>query len=161
MNERDGGDPWSLRQIGVYEKLNTETRSSKWILLQPSSGALQNLEDGLWSRKHDLDCIAKSMSLHAVFFFLSSRQWPYYIDHLRARLESLVRTCNCRALYLTHNQSRKRKLVIRRLVERGQLIIKLASRIVRSCKAYGENFLQHLMLFVQISKSPQVIGRVI
>lgn len=101
MNGRNCGDPWSLRQIGVYEKLNFETRSSKWILLQPSSVALQSLEDGLRSRKHDLDCVTNSMSLHTILLFTSSRQWPDYIDHLRAQVESLVRIWSLPCLILS------------------------------------------------------------
>lgn len=74
LNGRNNGDPWSLRQIGVYEKINLETQSSYWILLQPSSAALQNLEDHLRSRKHSLKSVETSMSTHIVLLFTSSRQ---------------------------------------------------------------------------------------
>lgn len=139
LNGRNSGDPWSLRQIGVYEKFNFQSRSSKWILLQPSPAALQALEDGLRSREHDLHSFTNLMSLHTRLLFTSSRQWPDYIDYLRAQLERLVRTCDFRALYLAHSQSRKPKLVIQPLVERGNSIMELSSRIVRNCNAYGVN----------------------
>ena len=139
LNERDSGDPWSLRQMGVYEKFKFQSRSSKWILLQPSPAALQALEDGLRSRGHDLHSFTNSMSLHTRLLFTSSRQWPDYIDYLRAQLERLVRTSDFRTLYLTHSQSRISKLVIQPLVERGNPIMELSSRIVRRCNAYGGN----------------------
>lgn len=31
----EGADPWSIRQTGVYQRFESETRTSLWILLQP------------------------------------------------------------------------------------------------------------------------------
>ena len=99
LNGRNNGDPWSFRQIGVYEKMDLKNHSSRWILLQPSSAALQNLEDCLRLRKHGVNSVETSISIHITLLFTSSRQWLDYIDHLRARLESLVRSHPCPAPY--------------------------------------------------------------
>lgn len=34
----DGGDPWSIRQTGVYQSFNPTTKSALWILLNPRHG---------------------------------------------------------------------------------------------------------------------------
>ena len=34
----DGADPWSIRQTGIYQSVNTTTKSALWILLNPRIG---------------------------------------------------------------------------------------------------------------------------
>src|SRR5438045_1558114 len=46
-NGRETGDPWSLRQSGVYQKVDAQTGNSTWILLQPAESIRQRLRKSL------------------------------------------------------------------------------------------------------------------
>ena len=85
-------NPWSLRQIGVYERHDVEEHTSIWVLLQPSIHVCQRLKEGLqMNTSNTPESINLILQLHATIQFAASRHWADYIDHLRIQLEDLVR----------------------------------------------------------------------
>ena len=91
-NGRKDEDPWSLRQIGVYERYNVEKQSSVWFLLQPSAHVCQRLKDCLQMKPSSTSALTdQTLLLHALIQFTASRHWMDYVDDLRLQIEKLVR----------------------------------------------------------------------
>lgn len=88
-NNRNRGDPFSMRQIGVCQK-NDGPRNSTWIILQPSLEILNRLE--LTLKKSDFISVHEKdpMSLHLIFLDFQSINWDDFVEHLRISLEPLV-----------------------------------------------------------------------
>lgn len=91
-NKRQRGDPWSLRQTGVYQSTSRlEPFQSTWILIQPSA----DLEKRL---KIKFELITKNAKLwqyrHLVFHLsilgASFVNWRSYCESLGKSLEQLV-----------------------------------------------------------------------
>ena len=91
-NGRQDEDPWSLRQIGVYERYSFEKQSSVWFLLQPSAHVCQRLKDDLQMKSSSTSASTdQTLLLHALIQFTASRHWMDYVDDLRLQIEKLVR----------------------------------------------------------------------
>jgi hypothetical protein len=90
-NGRNRGDPWSLRQTGVYQKFNMNTGTSTWIILQPSAYTLGRLGAVLEETvtKRSGICF-DPLHMHATFFSAARREWADYIESLKLLLRSLV-----------------------------------------------------------------------
>lgn len=88
-NNRDRGDPFSMRQMGVCHK-SCGPQSSAWIILQPSPEVSSQLElvfnDAGYAAANEED----PMSLHVVFLSSQRANWDDYLEHLRIDLEPLV-----------------------------------------------------------------------
>ena len=90
QNGRDRGDPWSLRQMGVYHGFDWRTHSSIWIVLQPSDYVLATFEDTLQAMRA-LNLIQGGHHLLHLFFLSSlERKWKDYVESLRLNIEILV-----------------------------------------------------------------------
>lgn len=52
-SRRDGADPWSIRQTGVYQSFDVTKKTSIWILINPRQGtaADKTLKDLLSSQE--------------------------------------------------------------------------------------------------------------
>ncbi|KAM0806075.1 hypothetical protein BDR22DRAFT_958543 [Usnea florida] len=88
-NNRNRGDPFSIRQIGVCQK-NHGPQNSTWIIIQPSLEVLTRLK--LMIDKPDFLSVHEEdpMSLHLVFIDFQSINWDDFIEELRISLEPLV-----------------------------------------------------------------------
>lgn len=88
-NNRNRGDPFSMRQIGVCQQ-NTGRQNSTWIILQPSLEVLSRLK--LTVDRPDFISVHEEdpMSLHLIFFDFQSVNWDDFVEHLRISLEPLV-----------------------------------------------------------------------
>ena len=90
-NERKRGSPWSLRQTGVYQRYNTLTERSAWILLQPSDYMRRRLSEPL---RHDSSFVTgipvNPFYLHGIFLYASERNWTDWIEEIQQEMESLV-----------------------------------------------------------------------
>lgn len=85
------GDPWSLRQTGVYQKLNTTKTASRWILIQASDRVIERIEEGLqYQESHAKPPIIHSTQIHAAIVGTLARDTSDYIDYLRSRLRQYV-----------------------------------------------------------------------
>ena len=90
-NARNRGDPWSIRQTGIYHRWNTKSGHSVWITVHPSQDALDELQRTLYSTRTSCGCSAgKSVFLHAQLLISSSENWSRYIEDLHTRLSCLV-----------------------------------------------------------------------
>lgn len=91
-NGRNRGDPWSLRQTGVYEQKDVETGKSVWIILQPSSSTQQCLEQGLQALVQDTlgQNSSSPMLLHLIFLLATADNWVGYIKHLHSQADEMV-----------------------------------------------------------------------
>ncbi|PMD30987.1 hypothetical protein L207DRAFT_641160 [Hyaloscypha variabilis F] len=88
-NHRPNGDPWSLRQLGVYQRISFETSDMKWILLHPPNKTQGILER--YVEQSGLCCygdggLQNPMALHLVFIGFAALGWKEYIEELHSRL---------------------------------------------------------------------------
>ena len=88
-NNRNRGDPFSLRQIGLYQR-SCGPQDSSWIILQPSSEVLSSLELIIDKKEYFSMQEGDPMSLHLIFLEYQSVKWDDYVEHLRITLEPLV-----------------------------------------------------------------------
>ena len=90
-NERKRGSPWSLRQTGVYQRYDTLTERSAWILLQRSDYMRRRLSEPL---RHDSDFVTgiplNPFYLHRIFLYALERNWTDWIEEVQQEMELLV-----------------------------------------------------------------------
>ena len=89
-NNRNRGDPFSMRQIGIGQKVHGP-QDSTWIILQPGSEVLSRLELAIDKSEYLSTQEEDPMSLHLIFLEYQSMNWNDYVEHLRVTLEPLVR----------------------------------------------------------------------
>lgn len=90
-NGRPVGDPWSVRQVGVYECYSCVNMNSIWIFLQPSENIHRRL--GEWIKSHlnsNLGTCGKKVLLHIAVQVTASRYWGDYIEEIRFKIQELV-----------------------------------------------------------------------
>lgn len=75
-------DPWSLRQMAVYQRYNMSKGTSMWILLQP----FQRLKDSLWKDLYNWCPSAHPLTLHALLASLEIFNWRWYLNDVRRNL---------------------------------------------------------------------------
>ena len=94
LHNRDGTTrPWSLRQTGIYQQIELQSRKSTWILLQPSEGINEGLLGRLSNKSPNLNgSNANYMLLHIHFLSLMASNWGEYIEYLWAEANTLVST---------------------------------------------------------------------
>jgi hypothetical protein len=89
-NGRNRGDPWSLRQTGVYQQATYNNCRSAWIFLQLSRSARVGLENVLRSQSSHTSENESPMTLHALLLGVTIDNWAEYIQHLSTQLGELV-----------------------------------------------------------------------
>ena len=92
-NNRNRGDPFSMRQIGVCQKIYGP-HNSTWIILQSSPEVLGHLELTMIEPELFSAYEADPTSLHLVFLEFQTFNWDDFVEHLRMSLEPLVRSPN-------------------------------------------------------------------
>ncbi|RSM01318.1 hypothetical protein CEP52_008625 [Fusarium oligoseptatum] len=93
-NNREAGDPWSLRKTGVYHRLDAATCSSTWILIKPSPLLKNRLPEklkALWS--HEQLRPIRYLYLHVMLIALASQSWEDYIQTQRTKMMEIERKC--------------------------------------------------------------------
>lgn len=92
LNKRNEGDPWSLRQCGVYQQTCLKTHLCSWILLHISSKMRAKLNQALDHKFYRNDTAAvNSMLPHLIFLSAMAGNWQDYIEYLCSQLTVLVR----------------------------------------------------------------------
>jgi len=86
-NNRNHGDPWSLRQTGIYQQANAEKRKSTWIFLQLSRFTRCLLEIATQSQTEDSS--DGFMKLHCVLLSATVDNWGKYIEYLHSQLRDM------------------------------------------------------------------------
>ena len=88
-NNRNQGDPFSMRQTGVCEK-SLGTQKSTWIIIRPSPEISRALERTIDQAKYLSEYKEDPMIAHLIFLEYQSINWDDYVEHLRVSLEPLV-----------------------------------------------------------------------
>ena len=90
-NGRDPKNPWSLRQVGVYQQTRSLEERAIWILIQPPERLLQQLKLTLtetlrhkWSRQD------RDRMLHLAVLSVTLSTWDEYIECLRNEFTLMV-----------------------------------------------------------------------
>ena len=86
-------DPWSLRQMAVYQRYYFSVKRSVWIMIQP----FQSCQSKLWNDSYrffrisdDDMAIPNPMSLHVQILCLTTSNWQWYFDTVRRKLSQFV-----------------------------------------------------------------------
>jgi hypothetical protein len=90
-NGRGRGDPWSLRQMGVYNSYDGKSQKSIWIILQPSSHIIESLQTMAQSLLTESMILVNAyLSIHVSFLASIEWNWHPYLENLRSRLDEIV-----------------------------------------------------------------------
>lgn len=89
-NGRGSGNPWSLRQTGIYQKYAPDSGKSIWILVQPSDAFSSQLHkillhDSTFQGRGSFD----PMQLHSVCLSLSLDNFGEYIENLQSDITQM------------------------------------------------------------------------
>lgn len=93
LNERGRGNPWSLRQTGVYQKC-LSSQQSMWIFINFSEYLRGRLGDALQERSKSTSCCCATPVFMPHLFLISgaTRNWDLYLEFLRKKLKTFVRS---------------------------------------------------------------------
>lgn len=86
-NKRNRGDPWSLRQVGIYQKSSLESGRSVWIFTRLPNILRARLQQNL-TEAAGRD--QSPMKFHAILISVIGRNWAAYIEDLYSQLADLV-----------------------------------------------------------------------
>jgi hypothetical protein len=86
-NGRNRGDPWSLRQVGIYQKSSFESGRSIWIFAQLPNILRARLQQTL---REAAEQDQSPMKFHAILFSVIGRNWTAYIEDLYSQVAELV-----------------------------------------------------------------------
>jgi hypothetical protein len=89
-NGRSRGNPWSLRQIGVYQKVNFRTGRSVWIILQLSGTTRSRMNETVQGKAACHESCGGPLRLHATLLLATVGNWADYIEFLHSRLRRVV-----------------------------------------------------------------------
>jgi len=90
-NGRPRGDPWSLRQTGIYHRTGLQDDRSCYILLQPTECTRRKLDAALRSPDDYAAGIVQTLvRTHGAILLSMAENWPDYIRDLSAQLDELV-----------------------------------------------------------------------
>ncbi|KAL6694349.1 hypothetical protein J3F84DRAFT_42655 [Trichoderma pleuroticola] len=88
-NHRGTGDPWSLRQTGIYQKIDCSKGISRFIFLQPSTYFERLLEGKLEVLGQDRFRPLRHLVIHIIVLSASISNWHNYIAAQTVELEKL------------------------------------------------------------------------
>lgn len=90
-NNRRKGDPWSLRQSGVYQQISVSSRRSTWIILQPSNGVRVQLKQALESSiDQGQEGDESTAYFHLTFLSSMAGNWQEYLEYLHSQVAVFV-----------------------------------------------------------------------
>ena len=99
-NGRNRGDPWSLRQTGVYQQATFHGNHSAWIFLQLSRPTRTALENALQGQSRCLGESDSPMMLHALLLGVTADNWGAYIQDLSVQLREVV-SMHCESVHIS------------------------------------------------------------
>jgi hypothetical protein len=90
-NNRSKGDPWSLRQSGIYQQISVSSRRSTWIVLQLSNGVRTQLEQALESSlEQGREGDKSAIYFHIIFLASMAGNWQEYLEYLHSQITVFV-----------------------------------------------------------------------
>jgi hypothetical protein len=84
-NGREEGDPWSIRQMGIYHRSDSSC-GDNFIIINPTAPFRQRLE-----RARDFGSNLSPGSLHTMVLSCAMENWRLYITDLEKRYIKMVR----------------------------------------------------------------------
>lgn len=82
-------DPFSIRQTGIYQKFQSSSATSVWILLQPPETLSERLTAA--AGHHQVSDPVAQLGYHVFIFQCLSENWRDYINYFEENFTSLVR----------------------------------------------------------------------
>jgi hypothetical protein len=92
-NGRGHGDPWSLRQFGVYHQLYYQRNSSTWVIIQLPDQIKEHLNRVLDESQVDPKgsyVAFHPLRFHFLFLLACEMNWEAYISYLGKELALIV-----------------------------------------------------------------------
>ena len=89
-NHRGNGDPFSMRQAGIYQKRAASNQTSIFFLFSPTVSMLQRLTETLERSQHP--DTRDALLYHLAILSGLGESWDDYIEHLKGKLDQYVRT---------------------------------------------------------------------
>ncbi|EHK43559.1 hypothetical protein TRIATDRAFT_320809 [Trichoderma atroviride IMI 206040] len=88
LNHRDIGDPWSPRQMGVYQRFHAPTQRTVWVMIKPPQRLRDIFEEKI-SAIHGYKPLANAQFLlfHLAILSFSLVNWGEYVAAQRKNLE--------------------------------------------------------------------------
>jgi len=83
-------DPWSIRQIAVYQSYDFSTRKVVWIVVGASLPAEMLLRSRMKTGS-DKPSVVDVFSLHASFLDMSLANWRWLLQNLTEKVQKVVR----------------------------------------------------------------------
>lgn len=83
-NGREEGDPWSIRQMGIYHKSDSSC-GDVFIILNPSFSLKQRLK-----HLREFGSRPSSKALHTMILSCAMENWRFYITDLEGRYLRMV-----------------------------------------------------------------------
>jgi hypothetical protein len=92
LNGRGRGNPWSLRQTGVYQRCFSNKRSA-WLLLNYSSYIGDRVAAAFGEESNSIQgsCEVPPLWPHLFILSAATRNWGQYIEDLRRKVMRFVR----------------------------------------------------------------------
>ena len=84
LHGRNTQNPWSLREMCVYQQYDAEKKQTKWILLQPPDRLLERIE-------RDRTVHANVLHIHILCMTVAESNWTSYINYLRMEVAREVK----------------------------------------------------------------------
>ncbi|CAF9914376.1 MAG: hypothetical protein HETSPECPRED_001965 [Heterodermia speciosa] len=88
-NNRNRGDPWSLRQMGLYQQFDFSSDRTMWLILQPP-GTILDATRQIWNENETGSRAPQRwiVQTHLLYMSLMVRNWQEYLDYLQSDLAS-------------------------------------------------------------------------
>ena len=89
LNNREGSNPWSIRQTAIYHKYTAADKSSSWIMIAASERTRSSLD--LYVRSCTDLASFNPFEIHVLVLDSALANWRSYIIELTERITSQVR----------------------------------------------------------------------
>ncbi|PMD15567.1 hypothetical protein NA56DRAFT_709698 [Hyaloscypha hepaticicola] len=148
-NGRGHGNPWSMRQTGVYQRLDMRGFKSCWLIIESSPGHRERLRGLLERELCGSGTGYDSFIIHALMLHATVDNWARYIDYLHFQWTQFDnKVCFAqRELLSTKNHSieildlQNMQLLKHKLVTTAQ-ILKSCFKIANNLESHGNNLCQ-------------------
>ncbi|PMD19759.1 hypothetical protein NA56DRAFT_705470 [Hyaloscypha hepaticicola] len=144
LNGRNRGDPWSLRQCGVYQQICLKTCRSRWVLLQVSDKIRAQLDQALQNRSQkNVELGINPMVPHIIFISTMAVNWQEYLEHLQLQLSVLdEKACFSRINGRSSNdfpvslQDSQNLQLLRQKLLRTSVVLVSCLEVVKGCRLH-------------------------
>ncbi|OAL51490.1 hypothetical protein IQ07DRAFT_585892 [Pyrenochaeta sp. DS3sAY3a] len=120
-------DPWSLRQMSVYQRFEFSSKTSTWMFIKPFENFQSKLKAFRLGKYH-----SHPMAPHLLCLTQATENWRWYIDFLRRRLQEFnekATFCSLDSIHMNYELS----------VKDGQRLHTLEAKIVTGIAVLEQN----------------------